>query len=126
MIDLDKWAAVPLEPTPDMIEMAGWEEYAESSSTCVPAPDGIVRDVLIAAIDARPTGPETPVLIDPARLRELERDAARLDWLENSDVCYWVDVQRQPDAEMMYAGGGPGLREAIDAALSAARGEGAG
>ena len=49
---------------------------------------------------------------------EALKDAGRMDFLEDKDRCYWVDVQRQPDGMMMYAGQGPGLREAIDAAIA--------
>lgn len=53
-----------------------------------------------------------------AQRDEALKDAGRLDFLEDKDRCYWVDVQRQPDGMMMYAGQGPGLREAIDAAIA--------
>lgn len=53
-----------------------------------------------------------------AALDEALKDAGRMDFLEDKDRCYWVDVQSQPDGMMMYAGQGPGLREAIDAAIA--------
>lgn len=75
---------------------------------------GWVIEAMKAALAAAPT--PAPVPVDPAELEALRRDAARLDWLEDMARCYWVDVQRQPDGKMIFAGEGPGLREAIDAA----------
>lgn len=54
-----------------------------------------------------------------ARVAEMEKDAARLDYLENPDRCYWGEFRKQPDGKTMYAGNGPGLRAAIDDAMFA-------
>lgn len=35
--------------------------------------------------------------------------------------CYWVTVQTNPHGDHVYSGQGPALREAIDAAMSAAK-----
>lgn len=51
-----------------------------------------------------------------ARIKELEKDAARLSWLEDADKCYLVCVESQPHADTIFDGPGPGLRAAIDKA----------
>ena len=52
------------------------------------------------------------------RLEAAEKDAQRLDFLEDEKRCYWVEFQVQPSGEMLYAGNGLALREAIDSAIA--------
>lgn len=51
-------------------------------------------------------------------VEELRRDKVRLDWLENPDAVYFVEVQTEPHGEYIHRSHPPGLRQAIDAALN--------
>ena len=51
-----------------------------------------------------------------SRAASAEKDAARLDWLEDITKCYWVTIQTQPSAKRVFSGQGLGIRAAIDAA----------
>lgn len=85
------------------------EAEAERDALCAAAPQYLrsfthERDALLAEI---------------AGLRE---DKERLDWLENHDKCYWVEIQSEPHGGHVYKGH-PGIseimiREAITAAIA--------
>ena len=51
-----------------------------------------------------------------SRAASAEKDAARLDWLEDITKCYWITIQTQPSAKRVFSGQGLGIRAAIDAA----------
>jgi hypothetical protein len=75
------WVVVPVEPTDEM-------EHAADLAL-----DRFTLEWQ-AAIDARPTGPEVPTMIDPQELAELKRDPARVSpciWECSSDpdVSFW-------------------------------------
>ena len=53
------------------------------------------------------------------RVAELEKDAARLNWMENKNTCYYVTVKSQPHGNEIFSNQGVGLRAAIDAAIAA-------
>ena len=52
-----------------------------------------------------------------SELTAARADAERLDWLEDKTKCYWVAIQRQPDAEHIFSGHGKLIRAAIDEAI---------
>ena len=54
-----------------------------------------------------------------ARVAELEKEAARLNWMENKNTCYYVRVISQPHGNEIFSNQGVGLRAAIDAAIAA-------
>ena len=54
-----------------------------------------------------------------AQVAELEKEAARLNWMENKNTCYYVNVQSQPHGDEIFSNHGVGLRAAIDAAIAA-------
>ncbi len=88
MTDLSKWAVVSLALT----------EKMRRASLLSVAPEGdLMQAEWVAMCATSPTGPETPVLIDPARLRELERDAARL-----REALQALVDQLDSDAEVGY------------------------
>ncbi len=91
MIDLDKWAAVLTEFTPGMYRRMLGRELLNMDRE----PFASLKQTYSEFITARPT--EAPVLIDPARLRELEADAARYRWLRDH-------------ADMKFSGGLNGLK----------------
>ncbi len=74
-IDLDKWAAVLTEFTPGMYRRMLGRELLNMDRE----PFASLKQTYSEFIAARPT--DAPALIDPARLRELEADAARFRWL---------------------------------------------
>ncbi len=112
MIDLDKWAAVPLLPTAEMVRTA-----AKLVRANLPAYTGTLA-IYSEMLAARPT--DAPALIDPARLRELEADAARLDALQKIGA---VAIRRDSDGWFVaQIRQGPviwkdSFRAALDAAL---------
>ena len=54
-----------------------------------------------------------------AQLAGVGRDTVRIDWLEDTERCYWVALQMQPHGNHIYQSCGSGLREAIDSVTSA-------
>jgi len=58
-----------------------------------------------------------------ARVAELEKEAERLNWMENKNTCYYVRVQSQPHGNEIFSNQGAGLRAAIDAAIAAEKGK---
>lgn len=73
-------------------------------------------DAVLRASGSRLSHYTMPSVIAAMReaMRQVMADTARMDWLEDNYRCYWVEVQRQPSGEMIYAGSGKGLRESID------------
>ena len=73
-------------------------------------------DAVLRASGSRLSHYTMPSVIAAMReaMRQAMTDTARMDWLEDDDRCYWVEVQSQPSGEMIYAGSGKGLRGAID------------
>ncbi len=113
MIDLDKWAAVLTEFTPGMYRRMLGRELLNMDRE----PFASLKQTYSEFIAARPT--DAPVLIDPARLRELEADAARYRWLrEFGDSAYAggnIDIWMYYDGFHLQQG--VELDAAIDAAL---------
>ncbi len=94
MIDLDKWAALPLLPTAEMVRTA-----AKLVRANLPAHTGTLA-IYSEMLAARPTDANVPALIDPARLRELERDAARYRGLRNMVACGNENVELEFDGQV--------------------------
>ncbi len=75
MIDLDKWAAVSTDDLRRAADLLEQSDFAFAKTRLA------AQEIAARLRAARPT--DAPTLIDPARLRELERDAARLDFIES-------------------------------------------
>ncbi len=93
-IDLDKWAAVLTEFTPGMYRRMLGRELLNMDRE----PFASLKQTYSEFITARPT--DAPVLIDPARLRELEADAARYRGLRNVAANGTPSLEREFDGQV--------------------------
>ncbi len=72
-IDLDKWAAVSTDDLHRAADLLEQSDFAFAKTRLA------AQEIAARLRAAHPT--DAPVLIDPARLRELEVDAVRYRWL---------------------------------------------